>query len=99
MKVLILAILIILSGCSKIQGTYIYNKTSIEGNTQAAEFILSCIRFKNQVIDEDVVRECKWTAQEIYGKKVYYASTGGVENTCFSESYQETSRCVERGNK
>ena len=70
------------------------SEQSIQGNTDAAEWILKCAVAANPLSDEegeDLVHGCAHTAKKIYGKTVYSVYKNGDQ--CIRFSYKESREC------
>ena len=97
----LLAILpaLLLTGCGDYG--YIHTKTVFTDTEKAAEFIVKCAEAANPLSDEegeDLVAECKFTAKELYGEKMFVAkhvSRGGSlgSEVCSGKDYPSAMKC------
>jgi hypothetical protein len=99
MNKLLLAALMILAttACNRTVDISIREEVSIRGSTEAAQFIVECARAANPMSDEegeDLVKECKWTAEEIYGVRTYYAWVRNFTTCKYSATYDEALKCA-----
>ena len=75
----------------------VVERTSIQGNKEASEFILQCAKNSNPMSDEepeDMLEACRTIAGEIYGKKVYNVYSFERGNYCYSDSANEARKCA-----
>ena len=99
--IVILALLVLLlTGCNsdnREEPIRVAERTSIQGNKEAAEFILQCAKNSNPMSDEepeDMLEACRTIAGEIYGKKVYHVYSFERGNYCYSGSVNEAHKCA-----
>lgn len=87
-----------LIGCGGEPGNYqVYSQESIKGSEKAANFIIECAKAANPLSDEegeDLVLECKRTAQEIYGETEFFGYVTKHGKGCYTHDREETRECI-----
>ncbi|ALM62114.1 hypothetical protein AXI64_gp122 [Vibrio phage qdvp001] len=92
-------IILFLSGCNTSKDHWsLRSSTTLNGSSQAAEFIINCAEAANPLSDEegeDLVSQCERTATKIYGVEEFYAWNKDTwEKTCYSGLYETTYNCM-----
>ena len=70
---------------------------SIQGNMEAADFILQCAKNASSMSGEDpedMLEGCRNIAGEIHGEDVYHVYSFEHGNHCYSDSVEESRKCA-----